>query len=278
LSFTEEFSDPDRVDIREYQDYILEHAGAWDIERLKKFIEQQFQEFYQSVEDDPSKLANTNATIAKNNKRLDELADEISQALATNEPVLPLYKEYVELYLEIIDIASRGEYYVQLARPYEEGILHMRRTEASEKNAVFLWAANAVASFRIALTYRDPVGASVSDIFYRIAKVYHYIGDTPGLHLEIRSYFYRVSEAYLVLAAEREAKEDTYYGYSTYYGAMVYHKLAIITTVPEAKQDYLELAEQNYKKADKDYILDSNAKNEITHALADIATRKRQMR
>ena len=55
---------------------------------------------------------------------------------------------------------------------------------------------------------------------------------------------------------------------------MVYHKLAIITTERKEKMDYLELAEQNYEKADKEYPLDSSAKNEIKHALLDIAGRK----
>lgn len=276
ISFTEEFYEPDTIDVRKYRTYIVDHAGDWSIERLKSFINQQFEESYQSVEDYLSQRANASTQIAEKLTRIDELTDAIKQARATNEPTLPLYEEYAGLYLEIIDIAPRGEYYLQLARPYEEGILRMRRTEQSEKNAEFLWAANAVAYFRAALTYKAPVGASVSDVFYRIAKIYHYIGDTPGLHPDIRSYFYRVSVAYMTLATEREVPNDIYYGYSTYYGAMVYHKLGIIAVDPDAKRNYLELAEQNYLKADKDYTLDSKAKEEIKHALADIDTRKRQ--
>lgn len=275
-SFTEEFPTSNTVDFHEYQAYIIDHTEDWSVEKLKVFINQRFEESYQSVEDYPAQQANASTEIAENFTRIEELTNAIKQARATNELTLPLYEEYAELYLAVIDIAPRGEYYLQLARPYEEGILRMMRTVASDKNTMFLWAGNAVACFRTALTYKKPVGASVSDIFYRIAKVYHYIGDTPGLHPAVRSYFYRVSAAYMALAAEREAFSDTYYGYSTYYGAMVYHKLAIITDALDAKWNYLELAEQNYKKADEDYPLDRKAKDEIKHALLDIDTRKRQ--
>ena len=276
ISFTEEFQDSDMIDIQEYRVYILDRAKDWNIEKLKSFINQQFEETYQSVEDYSAQLARGDPNVGKKINDIEALDIAIKQARATNEPTLSLYQEYADRYLELIDIAPRGEYYLQLARPYEEGILRMRRAETSEKNAVFLWAANAVVYFRTALTYKNPVGDSVSDIFYRIAKIYHYIGDTPGLYPDIRSYFYRVSEAYMTLAAEREVPNDTYYGYSTYYGAMVYHKLAIITAAPDAKRNYLESAEQNYEKADKDYALDDKAKEEIKHALADIDTRKRQ--
>lgn len=276
ISFIEEFPDPEAFDIHECRTYILENVGEWSVEKLKSFIIQQFEESYQTVEDYPAHRARTNADVGEKIISINKLTEAITQARATNEPTLSLYQECAKLYLEIIDIAPRGEYYLQLARPYEEGILRMRRVEPSEKNAVFLWAANAVVYFRTALTYKASVGASVSDVFYRIAKIYHYIGDTPELHPDIRSYFYRVSAAYMTLAAEREASSDRYYGYSTYYGAMVYHKLAIITVEPDEKWDYLEYAEQSYEKADKDYDLGSKAKEEIKHALADIDTRKRQ--
>lgn len=275
LSFTEEFPEEEFIDILEYQPLILEHVKDWNIEKLKTFINMQFQESYQSVEDFSASAANGSTEIAEHIKRIEELDIEIKLARATNERMLPLYEELSKLYLKIIELAPRGEYYIQLARPYEEGILRMRRVKPGEKNAVFLWAANAVAYFRTALTYQDPVGDSISDIFYRIAKIYHYIGDMPGLYLDIRSYCYRVSAAYLELAVERETQDDTYYGYSTYYAAMVYHKLAIITTEPKERLDYLELAEQNYEKADEAYFLDSAAKSEIKHALLDIETRKK---
>lgn len=272
LSLTEEFPEEDVA--LEYQSLILEHTKDWSIGELKSLITQQFDESYQSVEDFPAVAVNANAEIGALIERIDELESKIKQARATNGSVLPYYEDLSELYLKVTELAPRGEFYVQLARPYEEGILRMKRVEAKEKNAVFLWAANAVLYFRTAMTYKAPVGDSVSDIFYRIAKVYHYAGDTPGLQPEIRSYFYRVSAAYLGLSAQRETLDDTYYGYSTYYGAMVYHKLAIITPEKKEKMEYLELAEQNYNKADTDYSLDQNAKDEIDHALSDIKTRK----
>ena len=274
FSFTEEFPEDESIDILEYQSLILEHSEAWSIEKLKSFINLKFQDSYQKVEDFPAKKANESPEIATLNQRIEKLETDIKLARATNEPVLPLYDQLADCYREVIGIAPRGEYYIQLARPYEEGILRMRRVTPREKNAVFLRAANAVAYFWTALTYEAPVGDSVSDILYRVAKIYHYAGDTSGLYPEIRSYCYRVSVAYMELAAEQETPNDTYYGYSTYYGAMVYHKLAIITTERKEKMDYLELAEQNYEKADKEYPLDSSAKNEIKHALLDIAGRK----
>lgn len=274
LSLTEECPDGDTAG---YQTYILDSCGEWDIEKLKQFIQRQFQESYQTVEDYPAGTANESGEIAKGILRLEELEGEIHQARAANEPMLPLYDEVAAIYLEIIDIAPRGEYYIQLARPYEEGILRMTRAVPEEKNAVLQRAANAVACFRTALTYQDPVGDSVQGVFYRIAKIYHYIGDTPGLHPDIRAYFYRVAAAYLTLASELETESDTYYGYYTYYCAMVYHKLAIITTSPKAKLEYLDHAEALYQWVDEAYQLDDTAKNEVKHALSDVDVRRQQL-
>lgn len=277
LSFTEECTEGNGAGTAGYQTYILDNCGEWDVERLRQFIWRQFQDAYRTVEDYPVEAANGSGVIAERILRLDELEEEIHQARAANEYVLPLYDDFAVLYLEIIDIAPRGEYYIQLARPYEEGVLRMARGTPEEKNAVLQRGANAIASFRTALTYQDPVGDSVPDIFYRIAKIYHFIGDTPGLLRDIRAYFYRVAAAYLTLASELETELDTYYGYSTYYCAMVYHKLGIITASPKVKLEYLDRAEALYRKADESYQLDGTAKREIGHALSDIDTRQRQM-
>ena len=95
----------------------------------------------------------------------------------------------------------------------------------------------------------------------------------PGLDKTIRKYLYRISIAYLELAAEDEAQDDDYYGYISYYKAMAYHKLAVIDDDTGKKAVYLKQAKENYERADGQQEFSEQIELEFQHAIENVRYR-----
>lgn len=172
ISVSEEWED--NTDPQEYMEYILSSLDAYNDTSLKDLISKKYHDTLQSVDNISASVVNRDAEISMLVKQADELDAQIKQAYANNEPILALYDDLIKCYQQIVERAPRGEFFLQLGRPYEERILFMSRKIDDEKDSVFTCGAEAVSAFRKALTYRGELVETTSDLFYRIAKIYHY--------------------------------------------------------------------------------------------------------
>ena len=258
---------------KEYEQILEVINNFTDIIELKEQIRGTYMSTYHTLNNTDALEVNRNPTVSAKIEEIRKIEEKMNLAKANNQPRLKYYNDLIDCYKKIVEIAPRGEFYLQLARPYEEKILIMGEETDKKKNSVFKCGANAVSSFRTASVYQGEIKETLPDLWYRIAKVYHYLGDMPGLDKTIRKYLYRISIAYLELAAEDEAQDDDYYGYISYYKAMAYHKLAVIDDDTGKKAVYLKQAKENYERADGQQEFSEQIELEFQHAIENVRYR-----
>lgn len=242
---------------------------------LFELVRERFYTAHHSVQNFSAAKVNSNPELSNlilNGERLDEL---IKQAIATNRiSDLPVYyDDLIEIYSRATTEAPRGEYFLQLGRPYYEKALYMRRETSKEKNEVFYLCAYAINAYRTSSTYEGTSGETDADLLYRIAAAYHYLGDTPAISSSYRVRLYRLAVAYLSLADALSSVEDDYYGYISYYKGMVLHKIAIVTTDSLDSNNYLTSAMDFYSLASSQRTFNESLLADLDHARRDIEYR-----
>ncbi|WP_312700167.1 hypothetical protein [Sedimentibacter sp.] len=143
----------------------------------------------------------------------------------TVENNIKLMNKYHEAY----ELAPCSSISLQLARPYEEIILIYPRDSYGECNRIIEYGAKGIEYFLQTLAYKEASLSTDGDIMYRIAKIYHYLGDLPNLDIKYRTEFYKISSAYFELSILLKDEEDYYKEYKPYYAAMVNHKLGVLS-------------------------------------------------
>ena len=184
ITMPEELVGIDEKSVTENVVYTLKNLS--DIQ-LKDKVEKTYKRTCQSIQNFPLEKVYADTIIGNLIEESHKLDDELKLAYANNDPKIELYSKLAKCYEEMVERAPRGNFYLQLGRPYEEQIVHMGRESDKEKNDVFKSGAKAVATFRSAQTYKGDCGDTDAHLFYRIANIYHYLGDTSNLNIEIRS-------------------------------------------------------------------------------------------
>lgn len=252
----------------------LHHGGDVPLTNgeLFELIRERFNLVLHSVTDFPASEVNGNSELSSLILDATDIDMEIKQAIATNRisELAGLYDELIQIYQIATTEAPRGEYFLQLGRPYYEKALYMKRVTGNEKNEVFHLCAQAINAYRTSATYERFSGETDADLLYRIAAVYHYLGDTPSLSVEYRIRLYRLAIAYLSVAEECATANDDYYGYISYYKGMVLHKLAIASTNALEANTYLVLARSEYELAPEQRSFNDSLLGDLNHALKDI--------
>lgn len=239
---------------------------------LYELIHERFFAAYHSVENFSAEKVNGNPELSSLILGATEIDIQIKQAIATNRlsDLAEYYDELLQIYQTATSKAPRGEFFLQLGRPYYEKALYMKRENSKEKDEVFRLCAQAVLAYRTASTYDGTLAETDADLLYRIAAIYHYLGDTPSLQSEYRVRIYRLAIAYLTFASDCATDEDDYYGYIEYYRGMVMHKLAIVTTDSLDANHYLVLAREAYLLALDQRQYNDSLLADLDHAVKDI--------
>lgn len=161
----------------------------------------------------------------------------------TIENNVKLMHKYYEAYL----LAPCSTISLQLARPYEEIILIYPRNSYEQCNQIFEYGAKGIEYFIQTLAYKITNSSTDGDIIYRIAKIYHCLGDLPNLDIKYRIEMYQISSAYYELSISLKDENDEYNSFKPYYAAMVNHKLGVISN--EDNDFYLKRALDYYQKS-----------------------------
>jgi hypothetical protein len=146
------------------------------------------------------------------------------------------YLKQIELYSKAFVLAPCSLISLQLARPYEEIILKYPRNNESDFNDIFNYGTYGIKYFIQTMSYNE-VATYIGDLLYRIAKIYHFLGDIPNLDIELRKELYITSCSYFELSFKYEDEDNKYKNFNEYYCAMVNHKLGVISD----KDNYLYL-------------------------------------
>ncbi|HOV26025.1 MAG TPA: hypothetical protein PK566_06665 [Pseudobacteroides sp.] len=172
----------------------------------------------------PTSDLNANTELTKILEKANEL-----DALIKDEKTVENYIKLMELYGKAYKLAPCSKISLQLARPYEEIILIYPRNLYEECNRIIEYGAAGIDYFLQTLTYKEKSQSTEGDIIYRIAKIYHYLGDLPYLDIKYRTEMYQISSAYFELSIKLKNDNDEYKAYKPYYAAMVNHKLGVIS-------------------------------------------------
>lgn len=178
--------------------------------------------------------------------RLLEEANEIDQLVKKDNTVennIKLMSKFHEAYA----LAPCSRISLQLARPYEEIILIYPRNSYGECNQIIEYGAAGIELFLQTLAYKEMSQSTDGDIIYRIAKIYHCLGDLPNLDIKYRTEMYQISSAYFELSISLKDENDKYNAYKPYYAAMVNHKLGVISK--EDNDFYLRRALDFYQQS-----------------------------
>lgn len=239
---------------------------------LYELIHERYYAAYHSVENFSAEKVNGDPKLSSLILGAEDIDKQIKQAIATNRlsDLAEFYDELLQIYQTAASEAPRGEYFLQLGRPYYEKALYMKRESSKEKDEVFRLCAQAILAYRTSATYNGTLAETDADLLYRIAAIYHYLGDTPALQSEYRVRLYRLAIAYLTFASNIATSEDDYYGYIEYYKGMVLHKLAIVTTDPLDTKRYLESAKEDYLLALDQRQYNDSLLADLDHAVKDI--------
>lgn len=138
------------------------------------------------------------------------------------------YLKQIELYSKAFVLAPCSLISLQLARPYEEIILKYPRNNESDLNDIFNYGTYGIQYFIQTMSYNE-VATYMGDLLYRIAKIYHFLGDLPNLDIELRKELYITSCSYFELSFKYEDEDNKYKKFNEYYCAMVNHKLGVIS-------------------------------------------------
>lgn len=171
---------------------------------------------------DISKL-NGNEEVTKLLEEANDLEIIIKKSGTTYE-----YLRQIELYSKAFVLAPCSLISLQLARPYEEIILKYPRTSESDFNDIFNYGTYGIKYFIQTISYNE-VATYIGDLLYRIAKIYHFLGDIPNLDIELRKELYITSCSYFELSFKYEDENNKYKNFNDYYCAMVNHKLGVIS-------------------------------------------------
>lgn len=192
--------------------------------KLVDVVKEKVESYIHTEEGYPVESLNSNKEIGK----LVQQALEIDKLLK-KEYTVENHKKLIDIYSQAFTIASCSSISLQLSRPYEEIILIHPRNNYEDCNQIFVYGAKGIEYFIQTLSYQTINHSTDSDILYRIAKIYHYLGDLPNLKLEIRSELYQIACAYYELSILYQSDNDLYNIHKPYYCAMVYHKLGVIS-------------------------------------------------
>lgn len=178
--------------------------------------------------------------------RLLEKANEIDLLVKKDNTVennIKLMDKFHEAYA----LAACSRISLQLARPYEEIILIYPRNSYGECNQIIEYGAAGIELFLQTLVYKEMSQSTDGDIIYRIAKIYHCLGDLPNLDIKYRTEMYQISSAYFELSIQLKDENDQYNAHKPYYAAMVNHKLGVISN--EDNDFYLRRALDFYQQS-----------------------------
>jgi hypothetical protein len=164
------------------------------------------------------------------NKEVTKLLEEANklEVIIKKGGTLYEYSKQIEFYSKAFELAPCGLISLQLARPYEEIILKYPRSNENDFNNIFSYGIYGIKYFIQTMSY-DEVATSMGDLLYRIAKIYHFLGDIPNLDIELRKELYITSCSYFELSFKFEGEDNRYKNYNDYYCAMVNHKLGVIS-------------------------------------------------
>lgn len=214
----------------------------------------------------PVSELNGNLTVTQ----LLEQANEIDLLIKKNSTVennIELMNNYQEAY----KLAPCSKISLQLARPYEEIILiHPRRTY-EECDKIIEYGAKGIEYFLQTLAYKTYSSSTDGDIVYRIAKIYHCLGDLPNLDVKYRTEMYQISSAYFELSISLKDEEDSYNAHKPYYAAMVNHKLGVISN--EDNYFYLKRALDHYQNTLFYDSIKEQMKSDVYNYSAEICNR-----
>lgn len=178
--------------------------------------------------------------------RLLEEANEIDLLVKKDNNVENNIK-LIDKYHEAYELAPCSRISLQLARPYEEIILIYPRNSYGECNRIIEYGAEGIELFLQTLAYKEMSQSTDGDIIYRIAKIYHCLGDLPNLDIKYRTEMYQISSTYFELSIKLKDEDDQYNAYKPYYAAMVNHKLGVISN--EDNDFYLQRALDFYQQS-----------------------------
>lgn len=150
-------------------------------------------------------------------------------------------------YHEAYELAPCSIISLQLARPYEEIILIYPRNSYGECDRIIEFGAKGIEIFLQTLAFKEKSQSTDGDIIYRIAKIYHCLGDLPNLDIKYRTEMYQISSAYFELSIFLKDEDDEYNAHKPYYAAMVNHKLGVISN--EDNSFYLRRALDFYQQS-----------------------------
>lgn len=228
-----ELSNKIRSDITDVAEYSFLSYGI---------IEEKVDSYLHTDEGYSDEMLNTNKEVGNLLKQ----ANEINERIRIHETVSD-YLSLMSIYEKAFKLAPCSSISLQLARPYEGIILILPIFSTNDCNKIFEYGLKAIDHFSKTLSYKIIRGSSDSDILYRIAKIYHNLGDLPNLKLDLRKELYMISSAYYELSISNEENSDGYTYQKSYYCAMVNHKLGVISGADN--YFYLDKALKYYEKA-----------------------------
>lgn len=237
----------------------LETDAEMRSEQTRLFVYERYKNFLHEKENFSAAAVNGNPELSHLILSAEQYDLLVRERIATYDSPVEPYEELIRIYEEACAAAPRGEFFLQLARPYSEIILYIPRETQSEKDLLFSYGSQAVHAFLETLTYQNISAESDADILYRIGAVYHTLGDTSGLTQDARLELYQLAGAFLENAASLVTPEDSSYGYAPYYCGVVMHKLAITVSEPTHKLFFLTKAHDYYVSA-----LDVGSFNRVT--------------
>lgn len=204
------------------------------------------------------------------NKEVSDLLQEAEKTdvILKKEKTIENYNNLKSLFLKAFELAPCGIISLQLARPYEEVILIYPRETYNDFNKIFENGIFGIKYFIQAISF--DYNFSFGDVLYRIAKIYHFLGDIPNLDIVLRAELYQTSCAYFELSIKYEEYEDEYKNYNEYYCAMVNHKLGIISN--KDNYFYLNKALEHYNNASNE-VLNKQTKNDINFYSVEVCYR-----
>lgn len=242
-------------------------------EQVRIFISERYSSYLHQKENFPAKEVNRNPGLSALILSAQEYDLLVKERISTYDSPVKPYEELINIYQRASEEAPRGEFFLQLARPFSEIILYLPRVQQSEKDRVCTYGAQAIYAYLETLTYQDITMESDADILYRIAAVYHVLGDIKNLDMESKRELYQLAVAFLENSDTISSESDDYYGYIDYYCAMVSHKLGIISETEDQKKFYYDKAKMYYLQAQKNGRFNNVTLSSIESALADVEYR-----